>query len=574
MEEVTSTDDQLCKAQGIEEIPWQQNEAEQVPLPLEVPEIYKDATRRLGLFEPTTKDTAEPKEWHKKGIKAPLNGTSNALTTPEHRPKPLPGLENLEDREDKDPITETERMIVENHGIKQGQEAQNSTLRLSRNKDQPTQRGVKHDLSDPHTRENEHLDQEGVQGLEHMVVEDHGPKKGMALRLKPQFNPLFFPFATCLPNISMLQDYDPKAGHNETLKTRPQASPMGRELNDNQNKPELSLLGSSKIDTMSNDSTQSKLTSPWPDQWQLEGLNDDMTDYEDPWPDLEGTNAWSNVSTEETPDPMNNAPYATPWGLFGEPCWIAEPDNATESEPEEAPFPLTLHYPNKENEAKLEGELSPQTTNNMTNQKETFSLQNDQCNEEILDQRNPANESKGSTSDDEEGTKDTSHQWTHQESTRPTSDNEEGMTEANHQLAHQKLERSVLNDQRGTPIMELTPLNTKAPFSDQEASAIDSATRARNPHYAHAIISHPDMTRPRLSTAHQPEREQSMMPLLQTNTHYPETSKQNDRSSGTRSNGTLSTSSIQEHADSTKASLSAMTHGTDADRSSMPPSDD
>jgi len=60
-------------------------------------------------------------------------------------------------------------MIVENHDLKQGQE-----------RDKPTQRGVKHDLSDPHTRENEHLVQEEVQGLEHMVVEDHGPKKGMA----------------------------------------------------------------------------------------------------------------------------------------------------------------------------------------------------------------------------------------------------------------------------------------------------------------------------------------------------------------------------------------------------------
>jgi len=149
MGEVTSINDQLCKVQGIEEIPWQQNKAKQVPLPLEMPEIYKDATRRLGLFKPTTKDTAEPKERHKKGIKAPLNGTSNALTTPEHRPRLLPGLEYLEDLEKEDPMTETERMIVENHGIEQGQEAQNSTLKLRQNKDQPTQRGVKHDLSDP-----------------------------------------------------------------------------------------------------------------------------------------------------------------------------------------------------------------------------------------------------------------------------------------------------------------------------------------------------------------------------------------------------------------------------------------
>jgi len=578
MEEVTSINDQLCEVQEIKEIPWQQDKAKQVPLPLEVPEIYKDAARRLGLFKPTTKDTTEPKERHKKGIKAPLNGTSNTLTTPEHRPKSLPGLEYLEDLEEEDPITETEHMIVENHGIEQGQEAQNSTLRLSQNKDKPTQRGVKHDLSDPHTRENEHLDQEEGQGLEHMVVEDHGPKKGMAPQLKPQFKPLFFPFATCLPNISMPQDYDLKARHNATLKAYSQASLMGRELNDNQDKSELHDYESSTVNTLSTDLTQSEPTSPWPDQWQLEGLDDDITDLEDPWPDLEGTKTWNDVSTEETPDLMNDAPYATPWGLFGEPRWMTEPDNAIEPEPEEDPYPLTLHHPDKDDKSKLKGELSPQTLNNMTDHKETLYLQNNQCDKEILEQRSLQNKSQGSTSDDKEGTKDTSHQRTHQKSTRPTSDDEEGMTKANHRLACQKLGRSVLNDQKGTTIMELTPLDTKAPPPNQEAPAINNATRGRNPHYAHAIISHPDMTRPRLTqpqnTAHQPERELSMMSLLQTSAHYPETSKQNDRSSGTSSFGTLSASSIQEHADGAKTSLSTMTHGTNADRSNTPPSND
>ena len=80
-----------------------------------------------------------------------------------------------------------------------------------------------------------------IQELEHMVVEDHGPKKGMAPQLKPQINPLFFPFATCLPNISMPQDYDLKAGHDVMLKARSQAAPMGRKLNDKLDKPELSL---------------------------------------------------------------------------------------------------------------------------------------------------------------------------------------------------------------------------------------------------------------------------------------------------------------------------------------------
>jgi len=410
-----------------------------------------------------------------------------------------------------------------------------------------------------------------------MVVEDHRPKKGMAPRLKPQFNPLFFPFATCLPDFSIPQDYDLKAGQDATLKAYSQASLMGRELNDNQDKPELSLLGSSTIDTMSNDSTQSKLTSPWPDQWRLKGLNDDTTDYEDPWPDLEGTNAWDNTSgTEELDRTNDDAPYATPWGLFGELHWIAEPDNAIQTEPEEDPYPLTLHHPDKDHKSKLEEELPPQTSNNMTNQKETLSLRNDQCNKEILDRRNPADESQGSTSDDEEGTKDTSHQWTHQESMRPTSDDEEGTMEAKYQLAYRQVEHSVLNDRKGTATVEPTPLDTRAP--NQEAPAIDNATRGRNPHYTHEIISHPGMTRPRLTqpqnTAHQPERERSMMPLLQTSAHYPKTSKQSDRNSGTRSGGTLSASSIQEHADGAKTSLSAMTHGTDADRSKTPPSTD
>jgi len=180
IEESNSKHDQSCEAQGIKEIPWQQSKAKQFPLPLEVPETYKEAARMLGLFKPTVLSAAEPKEQHKKGIKTMIQGTSYALTQPENRPKPLPGLEYLEDLEDEDPMTEPEPMIVEYHDVEQGQEAQNSTLRLSQTRDKPTQRGVKHDLSDPHTRENKHLDLVKVQGLEHMVVADHGPKKGMA----------------------------------------------------------------------------------------------------------------------------------------------------------------------------------------------------------------------------------------------------------------------------------------------------------------------------------------------------------------------------------------------------------
>jgi len=84
MEESNSTNNKLCEAQGIEGIPRQQNNAEQVPLPLEVPETYKKAAKMLGLFKPTTSNMAKPKEQHKKGIETPQKGTSNTLTTPKH----------------------------------------------------------------------------------------------------------------------------------------------------------------------------------------------------------------------------------------------------------------------------------------------------------------------------------------------------------------------------------------------------------------------------------------------------------------------------------------------------------
>jgi len=79
-----ATHDTRGKAQGIEEIPCPQSEAKQVPLPLEVPEAYKNAARMLELFKPTVSKVAEPKERHKKGIQAPIHGTSNASAMMEH----------------------------------------------------------------------------------------------------------------------------------------------------------------------------------------------------------------------------------------------------------------------------------------------------------------------------------------------------------------------------------------------------------------------------------------------------------------------------------------------------------
>jgi len=348
-------------------------------------------------------------------------------------------------------------------------------LRLSQTRNRLAQRVVKHDLSDPHTQENKHLNQKEVQGLEHMVVEDHGPKKGMAPQLKPHFNPLFFPFTTGLPNFSIPQDHDPKTECNETPIAHSQVSFMGRELNDNQDKPELSLQGSPTVNTMSTDLIQSKLTSPWPGQWQMEGLDNDTMDDEDLWSELEGTNAWNDMSNAEEPDPTNDTPYVTPWGLFREPQWITELNNAIEPEPEEEPFPLMLHHPNKDNKSKLEGELPPQTSNNIPDPKKTLSLQNNQRDEEIQDQRNPENKSQGSTSDDKEGTTDTSHHLTHQESTRPTLDNKEETT-----------------------VTKLTPLETGILPWDKDIPTIYNATKGQEPHCIHQS-SHFNMTQLRMT---------------------------------------------------------------------------
>jgi len=118
----------------------------------------------------------------------------------------------------------------------------------------------------------------------------------------------------------MPQDYNLKEGHYATSKADSQTSPMGRERNDKSSKLELDNHESSTIDMLSTEPIQTELTSPWPDQWRLEELGNDMTDPEDPWSNLEGTNAWNNSSETEELDLTDNAPYATPWGLLGEPC--------------------------------------------------------------------------------------------------------------------------------------------------------------------------------------------------------------------------------------------------------------
>jgi len=141
-----------------------------------------------------------------------------------------------------------------------------------------------------------------------------------------------------------------------------------------------------------------------------------------------------------------------------------------EPEPEEDPFPLTLRYPDEDSKSKLEGELSPQKPNNISDLKETLSLQNDQCDKEISEQGNPENKSQGSASDDKEGTTDTSHH-----------------------LTCQKLICPTLDDEEGTTVIEPTPLEVKIPSRSKD-DPTNNAIRGRNPHYIHKLISHPDMT--------------------------------------------------------------------------------
>ena len=179
----------------------------------------------------------------------------------------------------------------------------------------------------------------------------------------------------------------------------------------------------------------------------------------------------------------------------------------------------------------------------MSDLKEKLSLQHDQCNKEIWEQRNPENKSQSSTSDNKEGTMKT-----------------------NHNLTYQKSKCPILDDKEGTTMIESTQQDTRTLPWSKDAPASDDATRGRNPHHIHKLIKHSDMTwlwmtQPQ-DNAYQPKWEGAMIPLLQTSAHYPETSKQINQSSNNGSFRTLSASPIQEHANSTKVSLSTMTHGT------------
>ena len=366
---------EMYKILGIEEIPRQPNTSDKAPVQQRMPENFRKATKLLDKLKSAA---AKAQERHKKGIKTSMDGTKSTPTS--ELLKPLPGLEDLEQLNDVERTPSPISMILEDHGSEKGQNAQRHAKYAEKPMDRPVKREVKHDLLDPSTQEDEHLDQEEVQGPERMVVEDHGPKKGMAPRLKPQINPLFFPFAMCLPIASaLLNDYKGMMHKQSSAKEEP-------------------------TDTESTEPTRWELESPWPNQWQLKELDNLMTAHEDLEPDR--TEFPDDLSNWEIPDKMTCAPNTISWGTIGEPYWTPELDNA-ELELEEDPYPQTLHL--LKNEPTLEGEVSPQLTINETRRwKETLSLRTGDKLEPRNNYRstyqNNAIETFSSTSDNKEGT--------------------------------------------------------------------------------------------------------------------------------------------------------------------------
>jgi len=90
----------------------------------------------------------------------------------------------------------------------------------------------------------------------------------------------------------------------------------------------------------------------------------------------------------------------------------------------------------------------------------------------------------------------------------------------------------TLDDKEGTPVCEPTQLDTRVLFQNKDVLAINDATKEQELDRAHELIKHPAMTqqwmtRPQSNTG-RPKWEQTMMPQLQTNAHYPKTSKQDN----------------------------------------------
>ena len=311
--------------------------------------------------------------------------------------KPLPGLEYLEQLKEEEPTQSLDSMIVENHGSKEGLKAQKKAENAQKPWNRLVQREVKHGLSDPHTQEDKHLDQEEVQGPEHMVMEDHGPKKGMAPRLKPQMMPLFFPFATCLPTASALPREYKGTEQDQSL-------PLSTALNTTESSIQDSLI----INTEPTKLTHWELKSLWPNQWQSEEQENCITAQGDSGLDPEGTELRDDPPDWEETKDTNDTPDTILWELIEKPRWISELDNTSELEPEEDPSPLRMQHQGYE--SKLEGELSPHKSNDKSGRQEMLSLQTwNKCKPQINDhsiKRSLMNKASSLTSDDKEGTTD------------------------------------------------------------------------------------------------------------------------------------------------------------------------
>ena len=451
---------EMYKALGIVDIPQRPDTSKRIPIQQRMPEDFRKAAKLLKSLKSAA---AKAQERHKKGIKMSRDNKNGTSKTTEEHSTPLPGLENLEQLNDAELTSSPVSMILEDHGLGSDRNAQRHAEIAEKRADQSRQREVKHDLLDPSTQEDEHLDQKEGQGPEHMVVEDHEPKKGMAPRLKPQIKPLFFPFATCLPDVSALPDsYDGTIHKQSIAKKEP---------------------------------TRWELESPWPDQWQSEGLAGLTTTHEDLEPDR--TKFQNDSLNWKEPDNTICAPNAISWETIKELYWTPELDNAAEPESEENPYPQTLHLLD---ESTLEREPSPQLTNDETQQwKEIRSLQ-------LKDKRELQN----------------SYQKTYRNNTikalKATSDDEEGSTITN-ELTNQESDRP--NKRKTRHAEQMQPWKTLTQqWNDTK------------------------------------QRDSNESPMLQTSAHYSETGKTINQPTTYRSIGTQSGSLIQEPDDQAMASLS------------------
>ena len=107
--EANPTQDKLCDAQGIEEIPQLADRPKPTGLPQNMAENCKNTIKLLALLK---KAVVKAEEQHKKGIKVSAHDQNKTLMPNKGRLKPLPGLEYLEQLDEKEPMRSLDNMIV------------------------------------------------------------------------------------------------------------------------------------------------------------------------------------------------------------------------------------------------------------------------------------------------------------------------------------------------------------------------------------------------------------------------------------------------------------------------------